>query len=339
MHGPAHRHAFVKPPRAARRPNVATWHGVELVDEYAWLRADNWQEVMRDPAVLDPEIRAYLEAENAYIEAALADTRALQDDAVRRDEGAHQGGRQLGARRPTAPSTTTSSYVAGGQYPRLAAGARAAAAETVLLDGNDEAEGKPYWQLGGFHAQPRSPLLAYAVDDKGSELYTIRIRDLATGQRPARQHPRHARRHRLGERQQDVCSTCASTSNHRPLLVYRHVVGTPVEDDVLVYEEKDIGFYVGVGHDPVGQVRRSSTRTTIRPARLPDRCRSRRSTRRASSSRASIGHEYSVEHHGDKLIITTNSGGAEDFRICRGAGRGPRHGELARDHSAPARAA
>ena len=60
MHGPAHRHAFVKPPRAARRPNVATWHGIELIDDYAWLKADNWQDVMREPAVLDPEIRAYL---------------------------------------------------------------------------------------------------------------------------------------------------------------------------------------------------------------------------------------------------------------------------------------
>ena len=51
---------------AQRRPTFSVQHGVELVDDYAWLRADNWQEVMRDPAVLDAEIRAYLEAENAY---------------------------------------------------------------------------------------------------------------------------------------------------------------------------------------------------------------------------------------------------------------------------------
>ncbi len=54
-------------------------HGVERVDEFAWLRAANWQEVMRDPQLLDPDIRAYLEAENAYADAALADTAALQD--------------------------------------------------------------------------------------------------------------------------------------------------------------------------------------------------------------------------------------------------------------------
>ena len=66
------------PPVAERRPQFSVRHGVELVDEYAWLRARNWQEVMRDPAVLDPQIRAYLEAENAYTEAALDDTSVLQ---------------------------------------------------------------------------------------------------------------------------------------------------------------------------------------------------------------------------------------------------------------------
>ena len=67
------------PPRAARKPVTSTYHGVTLTDDYAWLRAPNWQEVMRDPSVLDPEIRHYLEAENAYMEAAMADTKALQE--------------------------------------------------------------------------------------------------------------------------------------------------------------------------------------------------------------------------------------------------------------------
>ena len=53
------------PPVAERRPSFSVQHGLELVDEYAWLRASNWQDVMRDPSVLDPQIRAYLDAENA----------------------------------------------------------------------------------------------------------------------------------------------------------------------------------------------------------------------------------------------------------------------------------
>ncbi len=68
-----------RPPVARRQPHVSQHHGFTLSDDYAWLRAPNWQEVMRDPARLDPTIWAYLEAENAYTEAAMATTGALQE--------------------------------------------------------------------------------------------------------------------------------------------------------------------------------------------------------------------------------------------------------------------
>src|SRR6516165_6971279 len=66
-------------PRAQQRPFVHTVHGVNLSDEFAWLKAANWREVMRDPEKLDPVIRAYLQAENDYCERALADTKSLQE--------------------------------------------------------------------------------------------------------------------------------------------------------------------------------------------------------------------------------------------------------------------
>ena len=66
------------PPRAERRPQIATRHGIVRNDVYAWLRADNWQAMFKDTSILDPEIRSYLEAENGYMEAAMADTKELQ---------------------------------------------------------------------------------------------------------------------------------------------------------------------------------------------------------------------------------------------------------------------
>ena len=66
------------PPRAERRPIFATHHGHTRTDDFAWLRAENWQEVMRNPAALPADIRAYLEAENAYFAASMTDTEALQ---------------------------------------------------------------------------------------------------------------------------------------------------------------------------------------------------------------------------------------------------------------------
>ena len=76
---PSHGHASApREPRAQQRPFVQTVQGVSLSDEFAWLKAANWQEVMRDPEKLDPAIRAYLQAENDYCERALGDTAALQ---------------------------------------------------------------------------------------------------------------------------------------------------------------------------------------------------------------------------------------------------------------------
>src|SRR6266404_2021898 len=66
-------------PRAQRRPEVSTRHGITLTDDYAWLRAENWRDVMRDPGALDAEIRSHLDAENAYAKAALAHTEPLQE--------------------------------------------------------------------------------------------------------------------------------------------------------------------------------------------------------------------------------------------------------------------
>ncbi len=159
MHGLNRPIARQLAPLAPRRPKFSVQHGVELVDEYAWLRADNWQEVMRDPAVLDAEIRTYLEAENAHTEAALADTQALQqtlyaemkarikedDSSVPAPDGAYE---------------YFVSYVTGGQYPRLCRRPRGGGPETILIDGNAEAEGKPYWQLGATAHSPDHKLLA-----------------------------------------------------------------------------------------------------------------------------------------------------------------------------------
>ena len=71
--------ANVKPPVAEKRPRIETWHGFEKRDDYHWLKAENWQEVMHDPSLLPQDIRAVLEGENAYHEAVMADTAGLQE--------------------------------------------------------------------------------------------------------------------------------------------------------------------------------------------------------------------------------------------------------------------
>ena len=305
----------ISAPRAPKKPATITHHGISLTDNYGWLRAANWQEVMRDPGVLDADIRAHLEAENAYTEAALASTKDLQAQLFAEMKGRIK---EDDSSVPAAdgPWAYASSYVVGGQYPRLIRTPREGGTETILLDGNREAEGKEYWQLGAAAHAPNHRLLAYAVDDKGSELYTLRIRDMTTGRDLADAIP--DTRSAVWAADSKTLFYVRMDENHRPLTVWRHALGTPVSDDVLVYEEHDKGFYVSIGktqsarlividvHDH--QTSEAYLIDAEAPLTAPRLVAARR-----------FGHEYGVEHRtgsgADQLIITTNSGGAVDFRI------------------------
>jgi oligopeptidase B len=301
-------------PQAARRPHSTSIHGVTLTDDYAWLRADNWQEVMRQPALLHPEIRAYLEAENAYWQGTLARTEGLRDTLFNEMKARlKEDDRQVPT--PDGPWEYFPRYIKGGQYPQLCRIPRGGSPDEahVILDGNAEAAGKAYWDLGSTVHAPNHRYLAYSSDDKGSELYTIRIRDLETGGILADEIP--------DTRGSVVWSPDSATlyyvrvdANHRPLYVYRHTLGTPAADDVLVYEEKDIGFYVGVNATQSNRFilidihdHETSEVHVIDGKSAAD-------TPRLIAAR-SKGHQYALEHTGERFIITTNSNGAEDFRV------------------------
>jgi oligopeptidase B len=302
LHHPLSRHL---PPVAERRPQFFVCHGVELVDEYGWLRAANWQEVMRDPGLLDPHIRAYLEAENAYTEAALEDTKELQDTLFA----------EMKARFKEDDSSVPSP-------DGLSRRPRGGGAEQVIVDGNRESDGKPYWQLGAATHSPDHRYLAYAVDEKGSELFTVRFRDMETGQDLADAIP-DTRGSIVWSRDGRTLFYVRLDDNHRPLFVHRHRLGTPPGEDALVYEEKDIGFYVGVGQTQSGRFitidahDHQTNEVYLIESDRPD------GPMRLVAPRAH-GHEYSVDHHGERLFIMTNSAGAEDFRICEAPVTDPR---------------
>ena len=306
--------AETSPPEARRDPVTATHHGVVLTDDYAWLRASNWQEVMRKPATLAADIRAYLEAENAYIDATLVNTNALQETLfLEMKARLKEDDRQVP--QPDGPYEYFPRFVKGGQYPELCRIPRGGSAEDaeVLLDGNAEAEGKSYWDLGGAAHSNDHRLFAYATDDKGSELYTVRIRDLATGKDLADEIP-DTRGSLEWSRDGSTLFYIKVDDHQRPLFVYSHKLGTPVTDDKLVYAEKDSGFFVGLSstqskkfilidiHDhETSEVHLIDADSPDEPPRLV-------AARR-------VGHQYGVEHHWSLLIITTNSEDAEDFRV------------------------
>ncbi|MCB1509737.1 MAG: S9 family peptidase, partial [Hyphomicrobiaceae bacterium] len=300
------------PPIAKKTPVTSTWHGITLVDDYAWLKADNWQEAVRDPSVLPAEIRAHLEAENAHVAGVMAHTEELQAKLFAEMKGRIKED-DSSVPSPDGAWDYFSSYVTGGQYPRICRRPRGGGEETLLLDGNAEAEGRAYWRLGGDDHSPDHRLLAYATDTNGSEYFTIRVRDLATGKDLSDEIP-HSDGSMVWSRDSSAFYYMRLDDNHRPRQLFRHVLGTQVSDDVLVYEEETLGHYVHVSETQSRDfLVIDVTDHENSEVHLLDASSSDPKPRLVVPRREK--HLYSVEHHGDLLYILTNSGDAEDFRI------------------------
>ena len=305
------------PPVAAKKPVSDTRHGITRTDDYAWLRADNWQAMFKDTSILDPEIRSYLEAENGYMEAAMADTKELQSQLFAEMKGRIKED-DSSIPMKDGPFAYGSAFVTGGEQPRYFRIPRDGSPkdETIrdlLLDGDKEAVGKDYFRLSGIDHTSDHAFGIWGYDDKGSEYYTLRIRDLAT--------------------KQDLDDVLENTAgggvwapdgksffytlqdeNHRPSKVFHHIVGQPQSSDRLVYEETDPGFFMGVGgsllddfiyidiHDhETSEYRLLSTKDlTAEPQLVAER---------------EEGVEYSMTEGGDVFYILTNADDAKDFKI------------------------
>jgi len=307
------------PPVAARKPVRLTTHGIERVDDYAWLRAPNWRDVIQDPARLAPAIRAHLDAENSYAEAALAPLSGLRVKLVE-EMKARIEQNESGVPSPDGPYAYWSKYLPGAEHPRIVRAPTGGGPEQVLLDGPALAAGKSYFSFGDDLHSPDHRRYAYTVDETGSESYTLRIRDLRTG----RDLPEviHEVSSFTWAQDSRTLFYVAHDDNHRARFVYRHRVGSDPAKDRLVYEEKDLGFEVSVG------TTRSRRFVVISTAsgdtceeRLIDAARPERKPVLVVPRRT--GLRYSVTDWGDQLVILTNADGADDFKIVTAPASAP----------------
>jgi len=304
-----------EPPSAKQIPSQRTFHGDTVTDEYAWLA------VKDDPDTID-----YLRAENAYAEAATAGLDSLTDQIfgeikartqesdlsvpVRKGDWWHYSrtveGKQYAVhcRRAVAP---------GEVIPPTAADGQPLPGEEELLDGNELAVGHDFFSLGAFRSSPDQRWLAYSTDFSGNERFTIRIKDLETGETLPDEIP-------------DTFAGCAWSRDAsalfyvtvdaawRPYRVWRHRVGTPAEQDTMVFEEPDERFHVYVGltrGERFVLIKSASVLTTevwMCDAATPEASFSVVTPRRQ-------GVDYDVEDAGDQLLILHNHG-AGNFEIA-----------------------
>ncbi len=289
------------PPIPAQHPTVLTKHGDSRIDPYFWLRQR-----------ANPEVIAYLEAENLFADAVMAPTARLQqrlyEEIVDRVE-----------QTDTSPPTYLKGYW---HYTRTVEGldyeiycrrkGSMDAPEEVELDGNELARGHDYFELGYVEHSPDENILAYAIDLTGNELHEVRFRDLSTGRD-------------LPEVLDDVHYGSAWSADSktflyvrpdktmRPYQVWRHELGTPISRDVLVLQEDEERFELGVELTKSERyiIFTSSSQITSEnrylrsddPAGEPILIEARRH-----------GVEYSVDHQEDLFLILTNDG-AHNFKL------------------------
>ena len=328
-------------PIAEVRPHTDTVHGHVLRDDYAWLKAENWRDVLKDPAALPGDIRAYLEAENAYSETALAGTESLRkalvaemrariredDSSVPEPDGpfAYYTRHREGGQHPLVCRRPRTIVVIPGQGAETAADGGPEAGEVILLDGDHEGAGLAFFEIAAAVHSDDHRLLAWSADTKGSELHTIRVRDLETGKdfdsgkdldsgTEAVDRIEATTGEAVWSADSRAFFYVAVDENHRPARVMRHALGTSQAADTLVYEEADSGFFVHIEETQSGDylvVTASDHETS--EVHLLDR--------RAPDAALTVVQPrqplliYSVENWASHLFILTNADGAEDFKI------------------------
>ncbi len=297
------------PPDVAKKPHVVTApFGAQRQDEYYWLRDDT----RTNPQMLD-----YLKAENAYADAVLAPLKPLQDTLYKeivariKQDDASVPYRERGYWYYTRFET-------GKDYPVHARRKGSMEApEEVMLDVNALADGKGYYSVGTWEVSQDNRLLAYADDAVGRRQYTIRFKDLSTGQVLPDQIPGVSPDVVWADDNKTLFYVENDPETLLTVRVKKHVLGTPVAQDTLVYEEHDDSFYMGLGRTrddkyiTIGVHSTVSSEERYAPAADPQAF-----TVLAPRAR---DVEYDADHFDGRWVIRTNADGATNFKIVTAA--------------------
>ncbi len=304
-----------KAPVILQEPHVSTVHGVTLEDTYAWLRAANWREVLQDGKVLPENIKKHLKAENRYTARVLKNTQASQAQIVDELKGRiKQDDNSIAL--PDGEFHYFTKYLDGQEHPVFCRklgkdNSGKDGTEETLLDGNVIAKKHSFCDIGAVVQAPDHQSIAWSCDVEGSEFYTIRVRNIATGKDSKDKII-------MSDGSIIWAKDCASfyyvqiDESHRPHSVRRHVIGSKLEDEII-YRETDGSYFVDL------------TQTQSRDyAIISVGGHSSAQEWLIDLDAENVGLKliaarqdnvlYESEHHDDRLFILTNAD-ALDFKI------------------------
>ncbi|MGI4747178.1 MAG: S9 family peptidase [Janthinobacterium lividum] len=301
------------PPVARKDPRSIEQLGRVRVDPYAWMKDENWQAVLRDPSALRGDIATHLREENLYAETLLASTRPLQATILEEMKGRlKQDETSLPV--PDGAWSYYSRYEPGAQHAIRARRPRdTETGEEILLDVQALSQGHDYYVVAAAHHSPDHALYAYAEDAQGSEVYRIQVKDLSTGETLP------------GPVESSTGDFTFSPDSAWLFWTYRDEHGRPTRiyrrpsrggEDMLVYEETDPGFFIGVhlsesrGWIMITCGDQETTETLLIPGDDPT------ATPKLAAPRRK-GERYSLTHWHDRFIVHTNAGDAIDFKLMQ----------------------
>lgn len=234
-------------PTAQKIPQELTVHGDTRIDNYFWMRLSDAQKEADNPDDQTKEVVKYLEAENEYLEAKLADVADLRETLYEEIVGRiKQDDQSVPVKRDGYWYYTR--FDEGADYPLYCRKKGSMdAEEEILLDGPAMGEGKSYFNIGTYSVSTNNNLIAYSVDLVSRRQYTIHVKDLTTGEVFEDNIPNTTGGMTWANDNKTLFYTKRDPETLRSFQIYRHTLGTPTDDDVLVYQEDDETFNVGIG--------------------------------------------------------------------------------------------
>ncbi len=235
-------------PKLKKIKTTKNYHGIPLEDDYSWVDQPNILEVLKDPKKLNAEVKDYIEANNKMTEDYFADVKELQKNLFNEIKGKiklDDTGLKYKDKRYYYWAKTEAKGNYGKRMRQLIDGSKP---EEVFFDGDLEKKksGSEYFGVGTVSTSYCDNFIAYSLDLKGSEYYTIYLRDLRTG-----------------KNEKDIIENTSGSVTwaldnksffyskldqyHRPRQIFKHVLGTPNNQDQLIFEEKDETFTCGIG--------------------------------------------------------------------------------------------
>ena len=304
-------HMTHTPPDAEAIEKELTIHGDTRIDPYYWLN-------QRD----NPQVIRYLEDENAYTKAILSPTEELQADLFA----------EMKARIKKDDSSVPyflneywyiTRYEKGKDYPIYTRKHQSLdAAEEILIDVNELAKDLAYCQVSGLSISPDNTKLAYGIDTLSRRIYTIKVKDLTTGELLPDELKGVSSYATWAADNATLFYTAKNEETLRTDRIFRHELGQTQDRDKLVFEEKDETFYTFVyptksrEYIMIGSTSTMTSEYQFLPSSTPN------GAFRLIQKRER-GLEYSVEHLDDHFYISTNEGNSTNFRLVKAAVKNP----------------